>query len=918
MNDKKVLLVDDSLTVRMDLKEILEEIKVECLLANSLTEASQILSDEKVSLIILDVNLPDGSGLDFLQDLRADPKFSDIPVIMLSSKKDVEARVQGLRRGADFYLGKPYVKHQVTNAVCELIGKVEELAPVYKLLLIDDSLTFCEEMKEALINKNYEVLIAVNGEDAFRKLEKEQVDLIIVDGMLPDCNGIDIVRKLRLSPVFHLTLCLFLTGGEKITSEVSALDAGADAYVHKEEGIEFIVERIASLFRLKFSSFFSKAQKIGKNPIVLLSDQSVVKEWFSSTLQLGGFDVVNAKSVEKALELLEYQDIDCLLIDEALCGNEARNICQRFRMTDKLKRIPVIFFEKGEATDKHHKFLEWDVDDWIVLDQITPSLALAKVKSLVRRKTLLDHEKKVGQALFQHSVEINQSAHALSIHKKIFECMPIGLLILKLEDENDLGSFRYIYKNEAAIKAFGVDRRDIGKTIAEFYPEFLDTEIPALYLEALRSNEVKALPRIIYGDKNVPESVFDLFAAPLMENYIGIFIENITERVKTEKRLQSAERQEAIGKLAGGIAHDFNNILGIINISAYLLEKRLSEEKQIKDVVAIKTAVQRASGLTNQLLAFGKKQVQRVENISVNEHIKSIESLLTKTIGQHIQIKTDLAEDISPILMDPTQLEQIILNLGVNARDALSMGGKIKIETRERIVEKPFLKDEDVIIKTGEYVQISFSDNGEGMDSEVVSKIFDPYFTTKPQGKGTGLGLSTVWGIVKQNNGHIFVYSEKGKGTTFKIFFPKTIGQLSISAKKVNVEKSFDLEPCAILLVDDEDYIREGAARLLEENGHKVFRAENGKVALEFLKDTNEKIDILITDVLMPEVGGIELVKEALKTHGNLKIIFMSGHLEDIAGIESLSEKCHYSFISKPFSLTELLSKITKNNQVVA
>jgi len=390
------------------------------------------------------------------------------------------------------------------------------------------------------------------------------------------------------------------------------------------------------------------------------------------------------------------------------------------------------------------------------------------------------------------------------------------------------------------------------------------------------------------------------------EEVLELMAEDITDRRQLEEQLRQAQKMDAVGRLAGGVAHDFNNLLMVINgYTEVLLEELEPGASMHHKVQSIKQAADRAASLTRQLLAFSRKQLLELKVIDVNHVIGDMERLLRPLIGENIELITRLSADTGHTRADAGQLEQVIMNLVVNAKDAMPDGGKLTLQSSDVTVRHNLSQHR--FIQPGRYAVISVSDTGHGMDRETRSRMFEPFFTTKEKGKGTGLGLSTVYGIVKQSNGYVFAQSEPGEGTTFHVYLPRvedSAEQLSPAKAQCNETDGSE----TVLLVEDEESVRELVRITLVSRGYKVLEAEDGDAGLRVAESFQGDIDILITDVLMPGIGGRELAKKLLALRPGISVLFLSGYTED--AVISQDAPSPTAFLQKPFTLQNLGKKV--------
>ena len=377
---------------------------------------------------------------------------------------------------------------------------------------------------------------------------------------------------------------------------------------------------------------------------------------------------------------------------------------------------------------------------------------------------------------------------------------------------------------------------------------------------------------------------------------------------KSEEQLRQWQRVEAIGRLAGGVAHDFNNLLmTILGCSELLLRDFDREDPRREEVEEIRRAAQRATSLTHQLLAFGRRQVLQPRVLDLNEIVENMNRLLQRMIGEDIQLLTILSPGLWPVKVDPGQIEQVIMNLAVNARDAMPEGGRLTLETSNMNLDAEYAR-RHISVKPGAYVMMAVTDTGCGMNAETQSHLFEPFFTTKEKGKGAGLGLSTVYGIVKQSGGNIWAYSETGKGSTFKVYLP-------CAAEAVKTFRPKEIAPVVargtetILLVEDEEAVRTLISRVLQGSGYRVLEASQGKEAIEISQKHGGPIHLMVTDVIMPQMSGRELAERLAPARSEMKVLFMSGYPDNAIVHHGVLDP-GTAFLQKPFTLAALENKV--------
>jgi PAS domain S-box-containing protein len=464
--------------------------------------------------------------------------------------------------------------------------------------------------------------------------------------------------------------------------------------------------------------------------------------------------------------------------------------------------------------------------------------------------------------------------------------------------------------NKGAEQIYGYHAAEvIGRNISILCPPDRPDEIPAI-LERIRKGERVEYFESVRITKDGRRLSMSISVSPIHDadgNIIGAsaIARNISAQKKIEDQLRQSQKMEAVGRLAGGVAHDFNNLLGIVTACTELLRSRVDTES-LEYLDNIREAANRGAGLTRQLLAFSRRQAVQTQILDLNERIRELSKLLKPLMGDDVEIFLPPRSKTAVVEFDPGQIDQIVLNLAVNARDAMPRGGKLIIDTGVFDIDHNFAQEHTMT--PGRYVMLAISDNGTGMDEVTRTRIFEPFFTTKETGKGTGLGLATVYGIVKQAGGHIWVYSEPGQGTTFKIYLPSAEHKLGMGPEEQAEALPAKRDGVTILLAEDDPIMRKLTRKMLEEHGYKVLEATNGEAALEVISRHPSSIDLTLTDVAMKGMNGPDLVLRLMDSHPEMKIIYMSGYTGELIAHQGLQSGI--PLLEKPFTRAALLKTI--------
>jgi len=499
-------------------------------------------------------------------------------------------------------------------------------------------------------------------------------------------------------------------------------------------------------------------------------------------------------------------------------------------------------------------------------------------------------------------------ARSEALYEDLFDSAPVPYFTMGAD-----GRILSVNKAAAAFTGYGQGELQ-GMPIKDLYAEASFTRAKELFEKFIRgipsTNE-----EMTYRTKDGEEVVGLLSVAPILDDKDQVIrsrsvVLDITNHKRLEEQLHASQRMEAIGRLAGGVAHDFNNLLTIIITYAEFLASDVPAQGQLKeDIQAIEDAANKAAQLTSQLLTFSSHHAQDLEVLAPVEVVEDLTKLLKRVLSESIELAVHLPEGIGLVRADRSQLEQIVINLAVNARDAMPDGGHLTIEMENIDLDEAF-SQAHADVTPGPYVMLSVSDDGEGMDADTRSKIFEPFFTTKEVGKGTGLGLATVYGIVKQNGGEIWVYSEPGQGTTFKVCLPLVDEEATGRKSSLGSIDEMGGDE-VILLVEDEDEVREATRRTLAKAGYEVLEAARGDEALVICNERGGTIHLLLTDVVMPGMGGAELAARFREVRPGAQVVFMSGYAANAVAQQGALSPDEI-LLNKPFSSHTLLQKIRK------
>ncbi len=811
-----------------------------------------------------------------------------------------------------------------------------------KILIVDDNHYDRQVLRYMVEHKGNEAIEAENGEDGLRLARMSPPDLIISDALMPVMDGFQFLRTIKREPVLcSIPFVLYSSAYREDQDVRLALSLGANAYLFKPmEPLELWEE---------IKGIIEKAKENIQLPTELIKEDAEYLKRYS--------EVVATKLEEKVLEL-EKTLAERKQAEEALRKSDAF-------MNTLLSAIPIPVFYKdrdghylgfNKAFEAFYGATREQLIGKTVFDLNPPELAeihQAKDDELFANgkrqqydsqvKDMQDvlHDVIFNKAVFTDSqgavsgligtiLDITERKRANEVLEQqeneltaIFENAPFIMFLLdgerRIRRMNALAcSFACSSVNDLMGLQVGEalhcvsaldDGRDYG---SGSYCQLctLRQLIEDTYKTGQSHYQVESDLSCFSKDKG-QEKTFLIFTTRIIihnSSAVLLSLQDITEHKKLEEQFRQAQKMEAIGTLAGGVAHDFNNMLGVVvGYTEMAIEQVDPAEPIFNDLQVILKTAERSADLTRQLLAFARQQTIVPQVLDLNETVEGMIKMLRRLIGEDIELVWLPETETCPVKMDPSQVDQLLANLCVNARDAISGVGKLTIETHAVPFDTTFSADHPEAIQ-GDYILLSVRDNGCGMDKEILKKLFEPFFTTKEIGKGTGLGLATVYGIVKQNNAIINVDSELGQGSTFKIYLPR------YSAKDEDVWKESQGSQVeggneTILLVEDELTMLEMTKMMLERLGYKVLTASKPREALLLAKMHTAEIHLLITDIILPEMNGRELGENLISIYPDLKVLFMSGYTSDVITRQGvLVEDIH--FIQKPFSKVTLAVKV--------
>ena len=882
------------------------------------------IKTREIDLVLLDVIMPGMNGFEVCREIKESKKFTNIPVIMITALNAKEDRIKGIEAGAEEFLSKPFDKTEVLARI-KMLLKVKKLEAAlaqsekhYRRIFetSKDGLLILDKPEGKIIDIN-QAIVDLLGYPREDLLGKKVMDF----GILKDAADFKkVYTQLNNIGFAQYTDILIETNrGTYVNAEVY--------FTNESKEIQCNVRDITERKREEKIRLMAMIVESSNETIIGQALDGSIITWNKGAEKCYGYTPEEIKGCSVSVLLPpDYSDDVPQILDKISRGENISNYeTLRIRKDGSLIHVSLTVSPVKDATGK---IVGASTIAHDITERKESEKALSALEAELRDNYFTQSAINMilSESLENISLEeLLQKAlnMILSIPGLSFE--PIGIIYL-VEDEPGTLVMKAQSNLSGPVKKlcrripFGTCLCGLAAQTRQIQSaDHIDERHETCY-EGMSPHGHYAVP-ILFGGRTLgviniylkegvsrnqkEEDFLHSIANTLSGIIVRRHVEDERERLLTQ--LLQAQKMEAVGQLAGGISHDFNNILTAMIGYGHLLKMKMKEDDPLRTYADnILSLSDKAANLTQSLLAFSRKRIMNPCPANLNEIIKRIDYLLSRIIGEDIKLQTVLSEKDLIVMADSGQIEQVLMNLATNARDAMPKGGLLTIGTETLDIDEEFIKEHG-FGNEGEYALISLTDTGAGMDRETREKIFEPFFTTKEVGKGTGLGLSMVYGIIKQHEGYINVYSEPGRGTTFRIYLP--LIEAKVEEIKPEVIQPVERGTETVLLAEDEDAIREFIKKLLGEYGYKVITVTSGQEAINEFKAHKDKIQLALLDVIMPNKNGKEAYEEIKKIRPDIKVLFMSGYPADIIHKHDIIEK-GFAYIEKPASPTKLLRKI--------
>ena len=952
-----ILVVEDNPITRKMLRLALQAEGYAVVEASDAREALAAVEHTPPNLVLQDLILPDMDGLELLRRLRASPGGAELPILALSGFLSRLEHLQTDKGGFTALLVKPIEPSRLVDSIRIYLPQGQSSTRTgrgRRLLIVDDDPVQLKLTRIHFSQLGFDTTAALGLSNALVAARTQPPDVILSDVFMPDGDGFQLCIELRRDPKLARIPIVLVSGHYgSPTDEDLARRVGANALVARTpdfgDAYAAVMDALQSGAATAADTPDMQLQlKHARLVIHHLEQQMALLSGLTQRCGLQAAQLSLLSGVADALT--RHGSVEKTLRDVLAATLDAAGISKGaliLRDADgRLRLRQEVGFSEAERLALATFFGHIDMLERIIDSTASVTIPSAPIPDDVSRAILrgggiasaqivalvsegrgmgamiigatrtdvtttdsVAFARAMGNQIVQ-SLELSRSVARLAAsenrYRTLLEHANDAIAILTLD-----GVMREM--NERWVEITGIPQQQLaGRQIREFVPAGKEQEmISQAYRDAAEAGTSRTPPMAI--TRRDGSTVLLEFANTTIdvegERLIFSIGRDVTEQRRLEEQLRQAQKLEGIGQLAGGVAHDFNNVLtAILGFSELMLGKLPEDDPQRADLVEIKKAGQRAAALTRQLLAFSRKQILQPQVLEINALVAGVEPMLRRLTPEHVDVAVSLDTNAGRIRIDPTQVEQILVNLVVNASDAMPRGGKLTIETGRFVVDGPH-QQRHLPIAAGNYAMLAVSDTGSGMDEATKQRIFEPFFTTKEPGKGTGLGLSTVHGIVKQSGGDIRVYSEPGRGTTFTIYLPEATGSVS-QRRETTAGAAASLHGTeTILLVEDDEAVRLLARVSLERAGYRVIQAGHPKEALRVAGEYAGPIHLLVSDVIMPESEGTPLFERLAPSRPGLRVLYISGYADDAIVRHGLLTE-GTPFLQKPFTPHGLARKV--------
>ncbi len=883
-----VVVNDDAVQLRM-LSGLLQKAGLAPRAFTGAEEALQVMADAPPALIVTDLYMPGLDGWRFCRLLRS-PAYTGlnaVPILVVSATftGDEPQRIT-VELGADAFMPAPVDGRRFTDQVQALLkGTVMRQLP--RVLIVTDDLKWADRMKHTFAANGYETAIAATVRKAESALAGSAWDLAVLNDHLPDGRGADLLEMLQARQ--PECVCLIITSDAGSRSALQWMKQGVADCIHTPFEPEYLIEVCARARRER--ALLRVEHLLEKRTCELKHSETTYREIFNA--------------ISDALFVHDIHTGDILDVNSSMCDmfGYSREEVSELCVGDLSSGMPPYTQKEAAELIKQAAAGESLVFEW---HNRKKSGELFFSENILKRVQIAGQERIV--AIVRDVTERKQADQSLELERKRFflllEAFP-GFIYLQAPDYSIRYANRYFTEHFGPIK--GRLCHEVmwnRKAACEVCPTF----------DVFK----RRAPQVWEWSETPNGKIYTVYDYPFVDSdgtelvlEIGVDITDFKQAEAARETLQAqliqSQKMESVGRLAGGVAHDFNNMLGVILGFTEMALDLVGPSKPVqKCLEEVRKAAEHSTKLVQQLLAFARKQIIAPVVLDLNDTVTGMLKMLQRLIGEDIHIVWQPGPNLWAACMDPGQIDQILANLCVNARDAITGVGKLTIETANHVFDADYCA-RHAGFKPGDFVMMAVSDNGCGMDQQTLANLFEPFFTTKEVGQGTGLGLSTVYGIVKQNNGFINVYSEPDQGSCFKIYLPRHSAEVESTAKLVPDRIVRGSE--TILLVEDEPSLLNMATAMLDMWGYQILAANTPGEALRLAREHTGHIDLLMTDVIMPEMNGRELARELKSRHPALKCLFMSGYTANVIAHHGVLDGGVH-FVQKPFGMKELSAKV--------